>query len=160
MLHPNIYDMIMYCKSKNIRVVLFTSGVKRNNKMTDLEMKVLRHKIEKMYENYKEHSLEIFNKAVNHYMNVYEYYNNKEFSAISRDEMEMLKEIGLDKMVIKYDGTILPCPAFKEYDLTTLNMYGIRTSNIYDDLEHIQIRNGTRAYPLCKKLYDFDYSIK
>ncbi len=291
MLHPNIYEMIMYCKVKDIRVVLFTSGVKKNNKMTDLEMQLLRKKLENMYSSYKEHSQEVFDKTVNHYMNVYEFYNNKEFSAISRTEMERLKDIGLDKivfdfqgaeretydflmgsnhfdeveqsiirasvvglntdihfvpmksnykefgdliellniaeikqlsilnfvpqgrgeenknilmlspeemeefkhiyqqhkdefkgilrvgnplleenqhkctagldkLVIKYDGTILPCPAFKEYDVEELNKIGIKTPNIYEDLNNIRVYNGTRVYPLCKKLYDFDYKLK
>ena len=291
MLHPNIYEMIMYCKVRDIRVVLFTSGVKRNNKMSDLEMQLLRKNVEKMYESYKHHSYDVFEKTVNHYMGVYKRYNDREFSALDRDDLEKLQYIGLDKivfdfqgaerdtydflmgskhfeevelsiirassvglntdihfvpmksnyrefgdlieilncaevaqlsilnfvpqgrgeqnrdllmlspdemkefaqiyhkykdefkgnirvgiplldedkhkctagldkLVIKYDGTILPCPAFKEFDTETLNKMGIKTPNIYDDLESVQIHNGTRAYPLCKKLYNFDYSIK
>lgn len=291
MLHPDIYNMIMYCKALGIRVVLFTSGVKRNCHMSDLEMQILRKNVEKMYESYKQYSYEVFERTVNHYMKVYEQYNKKEFSAISRQEMERLQFIGLDKivfdfqgaeretydflmgshhfdevelsiirassvglntdihfvpmksnfrefrdlieilncaeikqlsilnfvpqgrgeqnrdllmlskeemeefadiynkykdefkgnirvgipllgdnkhkctagldkMVVKYDGTILPCPAFKEYDLDVLNRMGIKTPNIYDDLDSVVIHNGTRAYPLCKKLYNFDHSIK
>jgi MoaA/NifB/PqqE/SkfB family radical SAM enzyme len=67
---------------------------------------------------------------------------------------------GLDKLVIKYDGTVLPCPAFKEYDLSTLNRIGIRTPNIFTDLSSVKVHNGTRSYPLCKKLYDFTGTIK
>lgn len=62
---------------------------------------------------------------------------------------------GLDKIVIKYDGTVLPCPAFKEYDVTKLNQLGIKTPNIYTDLESLEIHSGTREKPLCKKLYQF-----
>ncbi len=291
MLHPDIYKMIMYCKARDIRVVLFTSGVKRNNKMSELEMQILRKNVEKMYESYKQYSYEVFEKTVNHYMNVYKQYNEQEFRALTREELERLQYIGLDKivfdfqgaeretydflmgsknfdqvelsiirascvglntdihfvpmknnykefrdlieilncaeirnlsilnfvpqgrgelnkdilmlspeemlefadiynkykdefngvirvgipllgddkhkctagldkLVIKYDGTVLPCPAFKEYDIETLNKMGIKTPNIYDDLDSIQVHNGTRTYPLCKKLYNFDYSIK
>ncbi len=66
---------------------------------------------------------------------------------------------GLDKMVIKYDGTVLPCPAFKEYDIEKLNRLGIKTPNIKDDLESIEIHNGRRREPLCKRLYNFNSSL-
>lgn len=62
---------------------------------------------------------------------------------------------GMDKLVIKYDGTVLPCPAFKEYDLVMLHKIGIQTPNIYTNLKDISIRNGTRKKPLCKQLYHF-----
>ena len=67
---------------------------------------------------------------------------------------------GLDKLVIKYDGTVLPCPAFKEYDIAILNKMGIKTPNIKDNLEDVKIHNGTRSQPLCKKLYSFRRSIQ
>lgn len=291
MLHPDIFKMIMYCKSLGMRVVLFTSGIKRNEKLSDIEMALLRKKVEDFYQSYKEESEDIFKKCVEYDMRIYEYYNKKEFNAISRDEIEKLKYIGLDKivfdfqgaeretydflmgsnhfdlvelsiirassvglntdihfipmksnykefpdlieilncaeinqlsilnfvpqgrgeenknllmlsqeemqefasiyqqykdefkghirvgipltgndehkctagldkMVIKYDGTVLPCPAFKEYDVEVLNRMGIKTPNVYEDLDSIQIHNGTRTYPLCKKLYNFNHSIK
>lgn len=287
-LHPNLFDMIMYCKNKGIRVVLFTSGVKRNVKMTELQLDTIRRKLEEEYASYPPEERE---KAVNHFMNVYVRYNEMPYSAIDRSEMEYLKYIGLDKivfdfqgaerdtynhlmgsnnfdevelsmirasvvglncdahfvpmksnykelrdiiellniagfpslsilnfvpqgrgkdnvdslmlsdeemkefggiyekykdefkgeirvgipllqedrhkctagldkLVIKYDGTVLPCPAFKEYDVEVLHKLGIKTPNIYTDLDKITIANGTRAYPLCKKLYKFNNSIK
>lgn len=67
---------------------------------------------------------------------------------------------GLSKLVIKYDGTVLPCAAFKEYDIKKLNELGIKTPNIYDELDSIKVYNGTRKEPLCKKLYGFNRSIK
>ena len=67
---------------------------------------------------------------------------------------------GLSKLVIKYDGTVLPCAAFKEYDLKTLNSMGIKTPNIYTNLEEVEIHNGTRKKPLCKQLYHFNKVIK
>ena len=74
-------------------------------------------------------------------------------------EAKHLCTAGFSKMVIKYDGTVLPCPAFKEYDLATLNKMGIKTPNIYTDLDKVEIHEGHRKYPLCKKLYDFNRSI-
>lgn len=67
---------------------------------------------------------------------------------------------GLSKLVIKYDGTVLPCAAFKEYDIRKLNELGIKTPNIYDELDSIKVCNGTRKEPLCKKLYGFNRNIK
>lgn len=63
---------------------------------------------------------------------------------------------GLSKLVIKYDGTILPCPAFKEFDHETLRKNGFRVLNIYENLDELKIHEGTRNYPLCKKLYNFE----
>lgn len=290
-LHPNLFEMITYCKVRNIRVVIFTSGVKRNHKLTDLQMQLLRKKTEEHYRSFKDLPETEIEKAVNHDMNVYTYYNNKQFSAISREEMEYLKYIGLDKivfdfqgaeretydylmgsnhfdevelsiirasvvgldtdihfvpmklnykelpdlieilniaeiknlsllnfvpqgrgeinkaelmlneeeirefariyakckddfkgyirvgiplldddkhkctagldkLVIKYDGTVLPCPAFKEYDISQLNKIGIKTPNIHTDLESVEVHSGTRVYPLCKKLYSFNGTVK
>lgn len=290
-LHPNLFEMIEYCKSFGIRVVLFTSGVKRNKQLSLEEMEQLRQSIFEYYSKVKDLPEELINKYTNIQMNIYRDYNNQPFSAISREEMEILfnlgldkivfdfqgaeretydylmgsnnftlveqsiirattigldtdvhfvpmkvnyrelpsliellniaeirnlsllnfvpqgrgeinKEIlmmtedeikefatiyqqckdtfngtirvgiplmnddkhkctaGLDKLVIKYDGTLLPCPAFKEYDLDVLNRIGIKTPNIHSDLDSIRIYNGTRAYPLCKKLYDFNGTIK
>lgn len=60
---------------------------------------------------------------------------------------------GLEKLDIKYDGTVLPCPAFKELDLETMQKYGIKYYNIYDNLEEVKILGGKRVEPLCKKIY-------
>lgn len=61
---------------------------------------------------------------------------------------------GLEKLDIKYDGTILPCPAFKELTPDEYKKYGIKTYNIYENLEEVVIPGkGTRAVPLCAKVY-------
>lgn len=60
---------------------------------------------------------------------------------------------GLEKLDIKYDGTILPCPAFKELDLETMKKYGIKYYNIYDNLEEVKTPGGKRVEPLCRKIY-------
>lgn len=287
-LHPNLFDMIKYCKDLGIKVVLFTSGVKRNRQMTQEQMDVLRKQVEIRHSNLPQ---EIKDKIIRREMEIYTQYNNKMFSAISREEMEFLKKLGLDKivfdfqgaeretydylmgsnhfleveqsiiravivgldtdvhfvpmklnykelpnlieilniaeiknlsllnfvpqgrgeinkeelmmsedeikefaaiyenckdtfngvlrvgipllsddkhkctagldkLVIKYDGTVLPCPAFKEYDTELLNKIGIKTPNVYTELDSVQVHNGTRAYPLCKKLYDFNGTVK
>lgn len=290
-LHPDLFKMIKYCKDLGIRVVLFTSGVKRNKQLSEEEMDRLRQVTYDYYSKVKDLPSELIKKYTDNQMSIYEHYNNQVFSSISRDEIEYLfslgldkivfdfqgaeretydylmgsnhfmlveqsiirattvgldtdihfvpmkvnykelpslieilniaeiknlsllnfvpqgrgetnKELlmmsedevkefasiyesckksfngtirvgiplinddkhkctaGLDKLVIKYDGTLLPCPAFKEFDISILNKMGIKTPNIHTDIESIQVHNGTRAYPLCKKLYDFNGTIK
>ena len=62
---------------------------------------------------------------------------------------------GTEKLDIKYDGTILPCPAFKEINVKTMQKYGIELHSIYDDLERVMVPGGKREAPLCKKVYGF-----
>jgi len=61
---------------------------------------------------------------------------------------------GLDKLVIKYDGTILPCPAFKEIPIEELQKYGVQKINIRTNLEDLKVVNGTRKHPLCKTIHN------
>ena len=63
---------------------------------------------------------------------------------------------GTEKLDIKYDGTILPCPAFKEMSVETMEKYGIKLYSIYEDLEKVVVHNGKRKVPLCKQVYGFD----
>lgn len=62
---------------------------------------------------------------------------------------------GTEKLDIKYDGTILPCPAFKELSTETMEKYGIELHSIYEDLEKVVLHNGKRNIPLCKQVYGF-----
>ena len=63
---------------------------------------------------------------------------------------------GTEKLDIKYDGTILPCPAFKEISEETMEKYGIKLHSIYEDLEKVVVHNGKRNVPLCKQVYGFN----
>ena len=60
---------------------------------------------------------------------------------------------GLEKLDIKFDGTILPCPAFKELDVETMKKHGIKYYSIYENLEEVKIPGGKRLEPLCKRVY-------
>lgn len=62
---------------------------------------------------------------------------------------------GTEKLDIKYDGTILPCPAFKEISAETMEEYGIQLHSIYEDLEEVVLNDGKRTSPLCKEVYGF-----
>lgn len=61
---------------------------------------------------------------------------------------------GLSKLDIKFDGRVLPCPAFKEIDIKDLEKYGVKNINIYNNLEELVVYEGSRNYPLCKKYYN------
>lgn len=85
--------------------------------------------------------------------------NKKYFSGNIRVGIPLLGEnshmcnAGLEKLDIKFDGTVLPCPAFKELDLETMKKYGIKYYNIFENLEEVKTPGGKRKEPLCKKIY-------
>lgn len=59
---------------------------------------------------------------------------------------------GLSKLSIRYDGVILPCPAFKELQVGDNNGLKVNVYSIYDNLENIIISSGYRKFPLCKQI--------
>lgn len=62
---------------------------------------------------------------------------------------------GLEKLDIKFDGTVLPCPAFKEITPEEFARFNIILPNIYQNLEEVAIPGkGTRVKPLCKQIYN------
>lgn len=284
-LHPNIIDMIKYCKKFNIRTVIFTSGIKNishDEETIDFYIKEMNDRLKEVEESEPWNKF-LKNKIINHYSN---FISKPEFSSISKPEFIELKKIGLDKIVfdfqayeeetdyqlmgrnekrriclfnsilnasyadlntdvhfipmkpnykqikdilelleiadiknisilkfvpqgrgkinakelmlneeeikkfmellnkhkkyysgsvrigiplqgnnthlcnaglekldIKFDGTVLPCPAFKEIDIDTMKKYGIKYYNIYENLEEIKTPGGKRKEPLCQKIY-------
>ena len=71
-------------------------------------------------------------------------------------QIEHLCTAGTEKLDIKYDGTILPCPAFKEISAETMGKYGIRLHNIYEDLEKVVVQGGKRKTRFCRQVYGFN----
>ena len=67
---------------------------------------------------------------------------------------------GTEKLDIKYDGTILPCPAFKEISTETMEKYGIKLHSIYEDLENVVVCGGKRNTALCKQVYGFNGNLE
>ena len=286
-LHPDLFEMVKFCKDNKIRTVIFTSGIKKASEMPLEMIKYIKNKCEQDLSEIEEH--EPWNERLKR--NVKAYYDRwltpKTFEGITRQEFEKLKELGLDKIVfdwqafeettdnelmgrkglitclidslirtsgiglnvdvhfipmkpnykqlpdimeclemskvknisilnfipqgrgrenkeelmlndeemkefsaildnarkkftgnvrigiplngkishlctagtekldIKYDGTILPCPAFKEINAETMEKYGIKLHSIYEDLEKVVVHSGKRDEPLCKKIYGF-----
>lgn len=290
-LHPDLFEMVKFCKDNGIRTVVFTSGIKRATAMPTEMIDYIKNKCRQDLQEIEEH--EPWNERLKR--NVKAYYDRwleqKPFGAITKQECEKLKQIGLDKIVfdwqsieeeldnelmgrkglhtcliyslirasstglnvdvhfipmkpnyrqfpdiieclemsdiknisvlnfvpqgrgqenkeelmlseaelkefseilkrekehysgnirigipldgrishlctagtekldIKYDGTILPCPAFKELSTETMEKYGIRLHSIYEDLEKVVVHGGKRKEPLCKQVYGFSGSL-
>ena len=287
-LHPDLFEMVKFCKENGIRTVVFTSGIKRTSEMSEEMIEYIKNKYRNDLQEIEEH--EPWNERLKR--NVSAYYNRLlnpgKFDAITRQEFEKLKELGLDKIVfdwqaldtdidnqlmgrkglntylmdslirarivglnvdvhfipmkpnyrefpdiieclemanirnisvlnfvpqgrgnenkqelmlsqeelkefseilkkekehfsgnirigiplngkishlctagtekldIKYDGTILPCPAFKEMSVETMQKYGIKLHSIYEDLEKVVVHRGKRKIPLCRQVYGFN----
>src|SRR5699024_10278992 len=49
---------------------------------------------------------------------------------------------GTEKLDIKYDGTILPCPAFKEISAETMEKYGIKLHSIRSEERRVGKESG------------------
>ena len=56
---------------------------------------------------------------------------------------------GNDKLHIRFDGQILPCPAFKDIDEKEIENF--KSINIYKNLDELEIKNETNLTPLCQK---------
>ena len=58
---------------------------------------------------------------------------------------------GFDKISIRYDGEILPCPAFKDIDLNLLKQKGYEPVNIFKNLEDFIVKDKAHVVPLCQQ---------
>lgn len=141
---PDIIEILNYCRFDSLSLLNF---VPQGRGKLNQELLLMGTK---EYEEFKE----IYNKQ------------KEIFNGVIRVGIPLLSDnthkctAGFSKMVIKYDGTVLPCPAFKEYDKKVLESLGFPTPNIYENLESIRIRTGNMTTPLCKKLYNFKNAIK
>ena len=62
---------------------------------------------------------------------------------------------GLEKLDIKFNGDVLPCPAFKEITSEECEKFNIKIPNIYRNLEEVCIPGkGKRVKQLCKQIYE------
>ena len=70
-------------------------------------------------------------------------------------ENQHLCAAGNDKLLIRFDGQILPCPAFKDIEISTLQKNGFDTINVYKNLTDLKVNSGTNENPLCQKFDRF-----
>lgn len=103
-------------------------------------------------------NLMLSNEEISKFMDLLDYYKKFYFGTIRigiplQGNTAHMCNAGLEKLDIKFDGTILPCPAFKELDKETMRKYGIKYYNIYENLEQIETPGGKRIEPLCAKVY-------
>ena len=62
---------------------------------------------------------------------------------------------GFDKIDIRFDGQVLPCPAFKDTKEELFEKHGFKNINIYKNLEDFKfILSTSRNTPLCEKIND------
>ena len=103
-LHPDLFEMVKFCKDNGIRTVIFTSGIKRANAIPPEVIEYIKDKCEKDLQEIEEH--EPWNERLKR--NVKAYYDRclrpKEFEAITRQEFETLKQLGLDKIVFDWQA--------------------------------------------------------
>lgn len=136
---PDILEMLETAKIKNISVLNFVPQARgRENKE---ELMLNKQELQEFEQ--------ILNKAKKHYS------GNIRIGIPLNGRMSHLCTAGTEKLDIKYDGTVLPCPAFKELSVETMQKYGIKLHNIYEDLEKVVVQGGKRKNPLCKQVYGF-----
>ena len=62
---------------------------------------------------------------------------------------------GFDKINIRFDGQVLPCPAFKDTREELLKKKGFESINIYKNLTDFKFLQGiAREIPLCEQIND------
>ena len=100
MLHKDIYKMILYAKQKNIRVVLFTSGLKKmivnDSALKTIEMERQKD-LESVLKSEPDNSFLI--ESINKHYDSLIKLQLQPFSSISKSDFKLLKEAGLFKIV-------------------------------------------------------------
>ena len=103
-LHPDLFEMVKFCKEQEIRTVIFTSGIKRAEAIPPETIEYMKEKCKKDLQKIEEH--EPWNERLKR--NVKAYYNRaitpEQYGAITRQEFEKLKQLGLDKIVFDWQA--------------------------------------------------------
>lgn len=103
-LHPDLFKMVEFTKQNGVRTVVFTSGIKRADMIPQELIEYMQRKCEADIQEIEEH--EPWNDRLKN--NVRKYYERsvrqEEFGAISREEFEKLKQLGLDRIVFDWQA--------------------------------------------------------
>ena len=137
---PDIIECLEMANIRNISVLNFVPQGRGNENRQELMLG---------QEELKEFS-EILKKEKEHFS------GNIRIGIPLNGKISHLCTAGTEKLDIKYDGTILPCPAFKEMSVETMQKYGIKLHSIYEDLEKVVVHRGKRKIPLCRQVYGFN----
>ena len=80
-LHPDLFKMVAYCKSKNIRTVLFTSGIKLRTHFTEEEKQALENFLRNQYQYLLKEGMDLieFEKLILKQMKIYLSYDKNLF---------------------------------------------------------------------------------
>lgn len=136
---PDILEMLEVAKIKNISVLNFVPQARGKENKEELML--------------SEEELQEFAQIIEKSKKYYS--GNIRIGIPLNGKISHLCTAGTEKLDIKYDGTVLPCPAFKELNVETMKKYGIRLHNIYEDLEKVVVHEGKRKTPLCRQVYGF-----
>ncbi len=136
---PDILEMLEVAKIKNISVLNFVPQARGKENKEELML--------------SKEELQEFGKIIEKAKKYYT--GNIRIGIPLNGTIAHLCTAGTEKLDIKYDGTVLPCPAFKELNVETMKKYGIRLHNIYEDLEKVVVYEGKRKTPLCRQVYGF-----
>lgn len=104
LLHPDLLKMIAYTKQKNIKTVLFTSGIKYREKISDEEKKYYELKRQKDLSEIQTHepwNHRLQSQVIRYYDN---FLNPPLFSGLTKNDCQHLKALGLDKIVFDTQG--------------------------------------------------------
>lgn len=113
-LHPDLLEMVEYCKSKDIKTVIYTSGISKRNKLKEEEKKGIS-------------SLEL---------KIIKEMEENEYDSIDRSVLKKLKAIGLDKIV--FDFQVSEVDDYN-YLMGTKNQYAnVLKSMLYTNFEGIE----------------------
>ena len=103
-LHPDLFEMVKFCKDNKIRTVIFTSGIKKASEMPLEMIEYIKNKCEQDLSEIEEH--EPWNERLKRNVKVYydRWLTPKTFEGITRQEFEKLKKLGLDKIVFDWQA--------------------------------------------------------
>ncbi len=101
-LHPNLVEMVEYCKSKNIRTIIFTSGITHGHFLSSEERKIAEAELENSLKEIEEN--EPKNQKLQE--SIKKYYANllkpHMLIPIQSNILHLLKEKGLDQIIFDW----------------------------------------------------------
>ena len=153
-LHPRLFDIIRYCKSNNIRTVLFTSGIKMRNKMSASDKEQLEFNLRQQYSSYLNEGMpkDEYENLITKLMNTYLKYDSMTFDSLSTYDCHLLKDLGLDKIVFDFQAwdrdTYNQIMGSKDFfEFVTLSMIKAESAGLVTDAHFIPTKINYKELP-------------